>query len=582
MVVTALVAWLNILSNKFDNTELSLIGLSDDEITKLLNGSYDPNFIVALCKKYPQIKSKMLKCVDAHAAYLKLHKSNIDKKISESPAIIKSALEKFKSPDILIQIHDELTKLHLYDSRAKMTCFIGACTSFFEPKDRISIAIFGDSSVGKDNIMRMLESVLPDNQRIFLTNATQSVLEDDIIQPIVMFSEQNINKDNGANQHLIEAVKQLTEGGMSAYKKDISTGFREAKHVKQDQKCVFYASTEIKRDAEMDTRFLNVSLSSRHEKIEAVNDATLDYFGSVDNVVSENKSWIKIGLEHFSEQKRDVTIPFAPLLKGQINCDDVRSMRDLKRQMRMVKAMAWLHQEQRDIIQVGDRQIIIADPTDYFNVITISGAFFNQTYTGLQQRVQDVFNFAKREYGDGVEFLRSDLQSKLKVSRNTIKSYFKILSDQGYVEYIDKGDNSTSSKVFYKIPVNLPVKTLSTPVNENDLYTLLTGDLIGKNLLKEYPTISTKNTESLTIDIFDDLRIEISKRFAGRIDRVNLTGQKSPEMLRHISDYIRQTGLELVHYPDLRSAGYTDADIGNALDKGEIMEPRATYFCVPA
>ena len=378
---------------------------------------------------------------------------NIFTKKLEEQYPLDRILDRFRSPDLLNLIHEELSKDHLFDDYEKMTLFIGTITSYLAlPNLRKSIALKGDSSSGKDNAIKTILKHIPKEDWIFLTAATKSTMEDDIGQyKIIAYSEINVNRENGANSDLTETIKQMAEGGTSAIKKDVATGYKIAKHVKQDQKTILYGTTENETDEELHNRFIELTIRSNPQKIKVVNENTLNFFNNPNlQIVGEEDSWLAQGLRHLDKFLK-VIIPYSESLKfmqGKVifNINNPRSQRDVKRLMAFTCAIAWLHQLQRNVVICQDQKFIIAEPQDFLNAVEIAGGFFNQSYIGFDSRVQEVLNCIENNLDTEGLFARSKIQKDLGISRNTIRSRFKILQDKGLIEFSSRDGN----QVYYK------------------------------------------------------------------------------------------------------------------------------------
>lgn len=266
------------------------------------------------------------------------------------------ALKFFKKDNLLQLIKDEISKDHLGDDNLKMTLFLVEVSGLScNPKRRVSAAIKANSSDGKDNALRSTLKHIPEEKYLFVTSATQASIEDDIKdKPILVFSELNVNKDNGANKNLVEVIKQRTEGGTSAIKKDLRDGMKSTRHEKSEQGSVLYTSTESDIDEEMKTRFIELFIKSTREKITAVNNNTLDSFSDINRILDETDeedSFIKIGLTRFCQvfDGFHIYLPYAKYLKefSFIDDDSPRSKRDLKRVLSLTCAMTFLNSMRR-------------------------------------------------------------------------------------------------------------------------------------------------------------------------------------------------------------------------------------------
>ncbi|MBI2498906.1 hypothetical protein HYV88_01545 [Candidatus Woesearchaeota archaeon] len=381
------------------------------------------------------------------------------KEVSEQEiGLFTEAKTKFRSPKLLYYIHEELSKDHINDDNEKMTGFIGTCTSKLKPSSlRKSIKFSGDTSVGKDNLMRSILKHFPDDSYIFLTNATRSVMEDDIAKyDIICYSEVNKEQIDGANYHLKETIKQMSEGGTISLKKDVLTGYKTTRTSKQEQKTVLYSTTEISNDEESATRFIDIALRGNPNKTRAVNEDTIIKHGDPLTLIESqgnNNSWIKKGFESLKVDY--VLIPYWNYLledeegKEIINYDNPRSQRDLKKLLAFTCAISWLFQLQRYTIEINGIMFVVSEPQDFLNAVKICGRFFNQSYKGFDERLQTILDFVE-EYtkGDFTKPIpREIIQRSLSIkSKNTIKKRIRELEDKNLIEFSHKEGNS----VFYR------------------------------------------------------------------------------------------------------------------------------------
>jgi len=366
-------------------------------------------------------------------------------KIGYSIKQLNEALEKFKEVNLLNNILEELSKTHLGDRNLKMTNFLVNTSGLLpNPKRRMSIALKGGTSVGKDNEIKTCLLHMPKETYIFLTSATQSTIEDDIKNKrIIAFSEVNAFREGGANKFLIEVIKQKTEGGTSSIKKDIRKGLKTARYEEGEQTTINYATTEAEKDEEMGTRFIEGHITINYDRIKIVNDNTLDTFSDLDRLLEDNSkkdSWIKIGLSYFynQEEQFEIYLPFAKHLKEQINGEYIfdhsnpRSQRDIKRLLALTCATTYLFQLQREKTEHKGRKILVGEPQDLINTLYFTSKFFNQSYTGLDARLTEVIKVMEELGGEWVA--RDGIQEKLGITRNTIKKYCGILAEEGLIE----------------------------------------------------------------------------------------------------------------------------------------------------
>ncbi len=425
-------------------------------------------------------------------------------------------LEKFKDPNLMEEITKELDKDHLEDTNLKKTAFYVAISSLSDnPKLRQSMALVGDTSGGKDNVMKTIVQHIPDS--LFLTGATQPALEDQAVYtPLLALSEMNLFKDLGANKDLLEIVKQRTEGGTSNIKKDAETGFKSTKFEHTEQGSTFYGTTDSERNDEMETRFIFGHVSSDEKKIRKVNKNTANSFSNPEKIIDATKteeSWIKKGLRILKKRNGgcQVLIPFAGLLTGKnkagediIDASNPRSMRDLKRIYALICARAWLFSEQRVGCQFEGVNFIKCVPEDMLEVIKDTQECFNQTYSGMDERLNNVIKIINEGLGGWVA--RDIIQKKLSKSRNTIKEWCKTLADEGLIEgnkgsALNDSENTRDydyNKIYYR-GCQKGIKRVLIRCQYSELKELLKEYIKEEEVKGEYKELNLEQIDTLSL-----------------------------------------------------------------------------------
>ena len=495
---------------------------------------------------------KHYECLNCHASYqskdglerirkeccnkpdLVLMKTEIDTKLYEE------AEAKFQDSNLDELISQELQKKHIGDKEQIRTLFHIELTSYEpNPEDRMSAKVSGDTSSGKTNAVNTTLEHIPEETYEKLTSATKSVIEDDLDKRInlIVLTEVNLQRENGANSDIVETLKALAEGGLRAKKKDVRTNYKTTREEKTEQKSVIYTTTDEKSDLELGTREITITITPTTAQTKAVNENTLLSVANLEKVIQRriSESWLKVGLRKMIEQvgNYNILIPYATLLQQQLNGKPIidssnpRSKRDLKRLMSLVKTHARLHYKQRGKIDLENNEgIIISNPSDLISILKVAKSSLNQTYSGLDRRVSELYSNIVNEWIE-----RSELQTKLNLSLNTLKKYLTELKNMGLID-INIGKNIDlmgldSQKVFVKKCQN-PVKPLLITCQINELETYLNNnykeDIDALRATCEGEAVKNK-VSNLTKEM-DSSSIATNE---SDFDRVNLTPSFNPK-----------------------------------------------------
>lgn len=370
--------------------------------------------------------------------------------------------ERFKQENLLENIYNELNKKHVLDDKEKLSLFLIATTAELKnPNDRCSVALKGDSSAGKDNAVKTVFDLFDEKECFFLTSGTQSSLERGVEKAKrVAFSEINANREKGANKDLTEVFKQLSEGGVHAIKTNKIT--HEVEHFKQEQKSLFYGTTESESDEELETRYIIIPIKGYERKNRTVVHSYMDTLSSIEAIKNKNKpvSWIKQGIKNLNHNV-EIVMPYIDLLKIKIKDTDgkykelfdfkkERVKRDAKRLFCITKAITWLHQLQRhQITETDGVTYVFSEPQDFLVALQLFAEFFNLTYSGMDFRVQKVLEAIKEHEKKHDDYIlkcgfpnkyvgwvpRHLIQEELGISKqSTMKKRIDVLKDLELIE----------------------------------------------------------------------------------------------------------------------------------------------------
>lgn len=520
------------LEKEYQNRCSSFMPQSEDEKNELalkmamqqLNKDLDSSTKIALVNQIFGAAG-YLKEIEREALFLDIKKSSglslpllrktweglkRSSELEEQPKPPAALDPRFKDPKLFLHILEELKKSHVGDEIPLLAGFVVAASSYLpRPKDHVSAALKGDSSSGKDNIIRSVLSLFPKEDSLFLTRITRSEMEDQIgAVRILALSEMNIGRD-GANAEILEAFKQAVEDGLRVMKKDLVTG--ESLYLVSEQKTGLFATTETYSDSELETRYLVIPLSSTISQNKAVCADSAEKYAdpaALFAAISPAESWICKSLRALDANLMPF-VKYAPALLELIDghnlfeFDKARVRRDFKRLLSLTMAIAWLHQHQRQRIEYGGQTCIQAEPSDFINALFLFKDFLNLSYSGMDPRLQQLLDLVKLNEGKFEALLPLDEVGRGWVPRhevvkqsgkalNTVKRYLRELESEELIETFD-----SYPLKFVRRGVSNRVSTL---VNGCQL-TGIDRHLTGYNTYK-YPTylLTPEDISKLTLD----------------------------------------------------------------------------------
>jgi len=395
---------------------------------------------------------------------------------------LKDINNKLKDFNLLTCIQEELGKDHIGDQKQLLYVFHSALSGQLPPPYRFSCAIAGYSSEGKDNLWKTINRHLPKEWYLDLTRITGASLEDDIRDYNVIYIGEG-NFHSGANAHIIDQVKQLSEDGMHIIKKDVRSGYKETRDEKQERKVIIFSTTRDNCDEELTTRYSIIPVHGNPKKYCLVNKNTLEKAGDIDQQIDENErktkpTWIQKAL-HLLSPVDHIDIPYASLLEKAIDSRNPRSQRDLKRLLNLIRSITYLHQKNRIKYTYRGYTVLVSTPEDLYNALEIGEDILNQSYTGLEPRLQRIIDCYHTLVQEGqtlehddldINYVwvdRSQIQKRLDIKTvNTIRGHMETLANMGGLLYKVIGNRCYIALE----PINQPVNNLLITHHKQDLY----------------------------------------------------------------------------------------------------------------
>jgi len=533
---------------------------------------------------------------------------------------IKLVEDKLRSPLLIKEVWKELDRNHKEDHFEKLAVFLVRVTSELNSKERQSVAIKGNSSAGKDNIIKSVFKLFPQEEQLFLTRGTQASIEEEIKKvKALAFSEMNVNREEGANKELTEIFKQVVEGGVSVLKKDKNTN--ENIRIQADQISGFYGTTEAKSDEELETRYVIIPVKSdRGKNFVVVND----YLQTESDLELLNQksqeSWLVNAFRVLSAKKYEVYIPYANYLSRDFEYEGKkqklfdlskdRVKRDVKRLLSITKAVTLLYSYQRDKREYEDKTYVVSKPQDFWLAFKITYQFFADTYEGLDFRQQQVLQTIKEQEGKQDDLILSNgyardylgwvFRHKVQElcgieSVNTIKSYVDELKDKLKVNVFY--DNSKPRGYLLKsVGYQEGINRVSEGIKLIGIDTLLTPYLTGQNSQESKNGDTDKTNPRREYELFKrEVGLFFSELTPSELTP-SISGERQPSLScekqrliqnkKHILDFLREENKPVAFEEILKACddSFTNETLEAMLkehkEKGDIYEPKPDYWGV--
>ena len=331
------------------------------------------------------------------------------------PNMLQLAKDNFTNPKLMWLVQEELEKQHVGNKTIVMECFVTMANSRLKPDNRISFAVRGGSSEGKTNVTKTCLIHIPEEWYAFGTRFTRATIEDDIADYDLL-----LILEKPTDETVTEVLKQVSEDGMKIWKKDLSDGskgkLKESEFI--PRKTVIYTSTEEETDVELATRFLIGNIESDPDRYKKVVEKYKKQNVFIEDAIkSEIKkhsdTWIRIGLRNLKIDFDHILIPYIGIIP--FRTDTAESQRDFKRFVNMIKTIAWLHQEQRTVLEHEDKKILLASVEDGIWADYLTKKSFIESASGISENLQEVY--------DVIDELMNTDAVDVEVSRDTVIAF---------------------------------------------------------------------------------------------------------------------------------------------------------------
>ena len=261
-----------------------------------------------------------------------------------------SGLELLRDPKLLERIERDLTALGITgEGLNKRLCYLAAVSRKLD--DPLSLLIQSRSAAGKSTLQNAVLSLVPDEDKVVYTRMTDQALfyQDPLALTHKLLALEEAEGLGGAAYSLraLQSSKQLT---IATTSKDAVSGKMKTEHyLVQGPVAVLLTTTSATLDEETASRFLTVSI----DESSAMTERIFERQREADTLAGylhqfEHSALVR---QHHAAQRLleplAVINPYAPQLRFPAH--SLRARRDHKKYLMLIKAIAFLYQQQRPV-----------------------------------------------------------------------------------------------------------------------------------------------------------------------------------------------------------------------------------------
>ncbi|MEK6706225.1 MAG: DNA primase, partial [Bdellovibrionota bacterium] len=260
----------------------------------------------------------------------------------------KEAMAFLKSPHLLSEVLADLEFLGFTGEETnKLVAYLVAVSRKME--EPLSLLIQSRSAAGKSTLQDAILDLVPEEDKVKYTRLTDQALfykdENSLVHKVLAIEEA---AGIGGSAYSIRALQSAKELTVAATTKDPTTGKLKTEEYKVNGPLSFMlTTTAVNLDAEMESRFLAVSIDESIAMTERIHSKQRES-ETLDGYLHKKNHELAIQRHQNAQRLLKplvVVNPYAPQLV--FPSDNLKSRRDHKKYLGLIKAIAFLHQYQR-------------------------------------------------------------------------------------------------------------------------------------------------------------------------------------------------------------------------------------------
>ena len=285
---------------------------------------------------------------------------------TSSPVTQQAALAYLKNPEMFSEILADFDILGVTGEEVnKLTGYLAATSR--KLADPLSVLIQSRSAAGKSTLQDAILSLVPDEDYIKYTRVTDQALfykdENSLVNKILAIEEAEGMGGAAYSIRNIQSAKKIT---VAATGKDPSTGkMRTEEYTVNGPVSVMITTTQTDVDQETASRFIFLTIDESAAMTGMIHQRQREA-ETLEGLVREKYQEVIVAKHHAAQRMLKtlaVVNPFSKYLTYP--SQSLRSRRDHKKYLGLIRTVAFLHQHQREIQTVE----VEGQPVEYIEVI---------------------------------------------------------------------------------------------------------------------------------------------------------------------------------------------------------------------
>jgi len=291
----------------------------------------------------------------------------------------------------------------------------------------ISLLIKGESSAGKNHLLKTETQLFPKDAYIELTGMSKQAL----IYSDKSFSHKAILicEKEGMDKALYN-IRALQSEGKLVF--ETVQQLRTERIEKEGPVSLVVTTTSPQIHFENETRNWSVYMDETEKQTKQVKDKIAEGYLDVHTDLTFTKTYQNA---QRLLKSYPVKIPFAKFLSERTPNRPLRMRRDFERLLAGIEIITLLHQFQRKIDEENGIQYLGATLQDYYMAATLLGPAFEESLSETNQKTKTIVNAIFSLYEkNGRAVTLNDLKQEVEMSRDTIETWVKPAIENGEIE----------------------------------------------------------------------------------------------------------------------------------------------------